>query len=124
MLKLGVGLHDCVRVDHQCVDDLTQHYQRTHAEIEKAIGSTPADGMIFHVARATDQGFEMIDVWESKEHFDKFGEEVVGPAMARAGIDTSGPQPTMTEFEPVGLMTATGWPVAQFIRAARRPGSL
>ncbi len=81
-------------------------YQATHAEIEKAVGTTAAEGMIFHVARATDDGFEMVDVWESKEHFDKFGEAVVGPAMVRAGIDTSGPQPEMTEFEPVGLMTA------------------
>lgn len=81
-------------------------YQATHAEIEKAVGTTPAQGMIFHAARATGEGFEMIDVWESKEHFDNFGEQVVAPAMARAGINTSGPQPEMTEFEPVGLMTA------------------
>jgi hypothetical protein len=36
-------------------------YQATHAEIEKTVGTTAAEGMIFHAARATDEGFEMID---------------------------------------------------------------
>lgn len=79
-------------------------YEATHAAIVTAIGESIPPGMIFHVARATDQGFEMVDVWKSKEDFDRFGEDVVGPAMARAGIDVSGPQPEAVEFTPTGLM--------------------
>ena len=79
-------------------------YEASHGEIMKATGGESPKGMIFHVARETDDGFEMVDVWESKQDYDKFGAEVVGPAVARAGIDVSGPQPQSVEFTPTGLM--------------------
>jgi hypothetical protein len=65
-------------------------YEASHAEVMKATGGQSGDGLIFHVARATEQGFEMIEVWESKAHSDKFNEEVVGPAVTRTGVDQSG----------------------------------
>ena len=80
------------------------NYEASHAEIVKATGGTSPRGMIFHVARETDAGFELFEVWQSKEDFDRFGREVVGPAMGRAGIDTSGPAPQSFEFVPTGLM--------------------
>jgi hypothetical protein len=81
-------------------------YLASHAEVQKAAGDQFPDGLIFHVARPVDSGFEMLEVWESKEQADKFNEEVVGPAVARTGVDTSGRQPVVVEFEPVGLMVA------------------
>jgi hypothetical protein len=83
-----------------------QAYEASHAEVMKATGGQSADGLIFHVARATEQGFEMIEVWESREQSEKFNQEVVGPAVARTGVDQSGPQPEVIEFDPVGIMTA------------------
>lgn len=81
-------------------------YLASHAEVQRATGDQFPDGLIFHVARPVDSGFEMLEVWESKEQADKFNEEVVGPAVGRTGADTSGPQPVVVEFEPVGLMVA------------------
>jgi hypothetical protein len=81
-------------------------YLASHAEVEKAIGENFPDGMVFHVARAVDGGFEVFEVWESKAQADKFNEEVVWPAVARTGPDMSGPPPVAVEFEPVGLMVA------------------
>ena len=81
-----------------------QAYEASHAEVEKVTGGEVPDGMIFHVARATDEGFEIIEVWESQAHADKFNEEVVVPAIIKSGADMSGPEPERTVFEPVGLM--------------------
>ena len=81
-----------------------QAYEASHAEVEKTIGSQVPDGMIFHVAQATDEGFEIFEVWESKAHSDKFNQEVVGPAIVNSGADMSGPEPDRTVFEPVGMM--------------------
>ncbi|MCW2521785.1 MAG: hypothetical protein JWO63_120 [Frankiales bacterium] len=83
-----------------------QAYEASHAEVMKATGGESGVGLIFHVARATEQGFEMIEVWDSKEQCEKFNQEVVGPAVARTGVDQSGPQPEVIEFDPVGVMLA------------------
>jgi hypothetical protein len=75
-------------------------YDTTHAEVLKAAGSDAADGLILHVARALPDGFEVFEVWESREHADRFNREVVFPAMERVGVDNSGPEPQVEEFEP------------------------
>lgn len=60
--------------------------------------------MIVHVARPVNGGFEMVEIWESKAHADKLNEEVVGPAVGRIGVDTSGSEPVVVDFESLGLM--------------------
>jgi hypothetical protein len=42
-----------------------------------------------------DGGIGVIDFWESREHFDRFSQDRIGPAMGAAGI--SGP-PEIHEF--------------------------
>jgi hypothetical protein len=81
-----------------------QAYHATHAEIMKAVGDQQPDGFILHVARATEDGFEILEVWEAKEQCDAFNRDVVGPAMERAGAPTSGPEPEVIEFEPRAVM--------------------
>jgi hypothetical protein len=83
-------------------------YLASHAEVAKAIGAAFPDGMILHLARPVDGGFEVLEVWHSKAQADKFNEEVVWPAVQRTGQDMSGPSPIAVEFEPVGLMVAEG----------------
>jgi serine/threonine protein kinase HipA of HipAB toxin-antitoxin module len=75
-------------------------YDTTHAEVLKAAGSDGADGLILHVARALPEGFEVFEVWESREHAEKFNREVVFPAMERAGVENTGPEPQVEEFQP------------------------
>jgi len=53
------------------------------------------DGQISHVAGATDGGFCVVDVWESRDHFDRFMQERLGEQLGRAGV----PEPKVTEFE-------------------------
>jgi hypothetical protein len=56
----------------------------------------PPDGIVFHSSGPVDGGWGVIDFWESREQFDKFAEERIGPAMAAAGLE--GPPPDVHEF--------------------------
>ena len=59
--------------------------------IEK-MGLTPqgkvVPGALFHWSHKTDDGFRVIDVWESREQFDKFAEEQIGPFTQEVGMTT------------------------------------
>jgi|SRR5437870_2229765 len=53
------------------------------------------DGLIFHTAGATADGWRIFDVWESRDHFDRFFEGRVVPALQQVagssgGADESG----------------------------------
>jgi hypothetical protein len=54
------------------------------------------DGIISHVAGATDGGWCVVDVWQSQEHFDRFFAERLGPALEAVG---NLPPPTLTPFQ-------------------------
>jgi hypothetical protein len=67
---------------------------------EKIFGNYPMradqapEGLILHTAGETPEGFYIYDVWESKEHFQRFNEEHVGPAMQEIlGDNPDGPRP-------------------------------
>jgi hypothetical protein len=55
-----------------------------------------APGGIFHWVTVTDDGFRVTDVWESREQFEKFAEDQIGPLTQEVGI-TSEPQITVFE---------------------------
>ena len=65
-------------------------------------GSTP-EGALFHWVAATDDGIRVTDVWESREHFDAFAEEQIGPHSQAVGLP--GP-PTMTFYDVHNHLTA------------------
>jgi hypothetical protein len=69
-------------------------------EICRKMGLTPkgpgAPGAISHFATMTDSGLRVIDVWETKEQFEKFAQEQIGPFSQEVGI--SGP-PKMKFYE-------------------------
>jgi hypothetical protein len=61
------------------------------------IDGDPPEGMIFHSAGPIDEGWGVIDFWESREHFDRFQESRLGPAIADLDEGPSGP-PDIKEF--------------------------
>ncbi len=81
-----------------------QFYDALHAEIgRRTIGG--ADGMLLHVGRETREGFQITEVWESKELKERFDAEVFGPALAELSGGQPPPvPPTIQEFEPRGLV--------------------
>ena len=52
-------------------------------------GDMPPGG-ISHWAAKTDDGIHIVDVWESKQQFELFQSERLGPAMRKVGIETPG----------------------------------
>ena len=45
----------------------------------------PVEGILSHVAGPTDEGWRVIDVWESEHAFQRFG-EVIGPVLQEVGF--------------------------------------
>jgi hypothetical protein len=82
-------------------------YQATHAEILRAVGDAPSEGLIIHFARQTSQGFQVVEVWQSKEQCDRFNRQVVMPIVERlsAGRPTPPAPPVVEEFDVLGLLT-------------------
>ena len=52
---------------------------------------------LLHLGRPTATGFQVLEVWESREQFDRYDKEVVGPLMA----ELSGGAPPPAGAEPV-----------------------
>ncbi len=82
----------------------TVFYDALHSEVGRRSGGR-ADGLLLHVGRVTDDGFELLEIWESKEKCDRFFAEVVWPAVdAVSGVHARRGEPVTTEFEPRGLV--------------------
>jgi hypothetical protein len=80
-------------------------YHVLHAEIADIVGSGDPVGLLVHFAYATARGYDMVEVWESKDQFDTFTRDVVSQAFERLGISLDGTRPEMVEFEPVEVIT-------------------
>lgn len=76
-------------------------------EIVQKMGFQPGGvgepGGLFHWVTKTDDGLLVTDVWESKEIFEKFAAEKIGPISQDVGV-TEPPQ--MTFFEVHNYLTA------------------
>ena len=80
-------------------------YQQLHrAVVEVVEQQGGGDGLLLHLAYATDQGFDLTEVWETKEDLDAFNRDVFPKAAERAGVPLEGPQPEPVEFTPTGLV--------------------
>ena len=60
-------------------------------QIVKKMGLTPGGatppGAISHWVAKTDDGMRVVDVWESREVFERFAQEKIGPYSREVGID-------------------------------------
>jgi len=66
---------------------------------EMSIEERMPEGLIFHWAGYVDGKWTITDIWESRQDFDTFRDELLLPAVEKvAGTDPrTGPQPTITE---------------------------
>jgi hypothetical protein len=79
-------------------------YDAAHAAVGQHTGAK-IDGLLVHIGRATSSGFQVIEVWESRKHFDRYNQEVVGPVMA--DLTQGEPAPAVAppvEFDVHGLV--------------------
>ncbi len=65
-------------------------------------GGTGAPGGTFHWAAQHDGGIRVVDVWESREQFEAFAQEQIGPLTQEAGLA----EPEMTFYEVHNTLTA------------------
>jgi hypothetical protein len=64
-------------------------------------GPTPA-GAISHWVAETDDGFRVVDVWESREAFDQYAQSKIMPYASDAGIEG---MPETTFYEVHSFLT-------------------
>ena len=79
-------------------------YDSLHREVlEQTEGKI--DGLLLHIGRPVRNGFQVIEVWESKDLSDRYNQEVVWPLTARVWADRplTG-EPTIEEFEVRGVV--------------------
>lgn len=65
-------------------------------------GGPGAPGALFHWVTKTDSGIRVVDVWESRDHFEKFAAAKIGPLTAQVGIPAP---PKITFFEVHNYLT-------------------
>ena len=63
----------------------------TQAQYEQALaevvpGGVLPPGMLYHAAGPTDQGWRVMEVWNSQEDAQRFFDETLAQALQRAGI--------------------------------------
>jgi hypothetical protein len=84
-------------------------YDGMHAEMIKRAG-TSIDGLLVHVGRATTDGFQTVEVWESKEDYDRANTELVFPVMRDLAGDEPKPsiEQSIEDFDVHGLVIPNG----------------
>ena len=68
-----------------------EQYEQTNEILGVQGDENAPDGLIFHVAGRTDEGFLVVDVWESEEKLGAFLEKA-GPAFAELGVPDTAPE--------------------------------
>ena len=99
-------------------------YQALHAQLPDRTGGQ-VDGLLVHLARPTADGFQVLEVWDTKASYDHFNDTVIAPLTTRAGLappagtstgdgttaDPPAPAITITQIDVSGLVIPRG-PVA------------
>jgi len=76
-------------------------YRTAHAELRKF----PTDDLLLHLARPTDGGVQIVEVWTSAEAFESWMTTSGGPAIgALAAAGWTLPEVTPAPFDPAGLV--------------------
>jgi hypothetical protein len=76
-------------------------YDQCWEELRKA-GQTNPKGLLHHVGAQQDNNWAVVDVWESVEAFNKFGETLM-PIMGKLGIAQVQPVITPVHYEYAGV---------------------
>jgi hypothetical protein len=84
-------------------------YAALHAEIVRQSGGI-VDGLLVHVGHSSTTGFRVIEVWESRSHFERYNDEIVLPTIQRmtAGRPGPGPEQTVEQLDVHGLVLDGG----------------
>jgi hypothetical protein len=70
-----------------------EEFDRVDALIDA--GGNHPDGLIFSGSGPTEDGWRVVDFWDSRAQFDAFAAARIGPAVAASGVSV---QPDISEF--------------------------
>jgi len=76
-------VHDSPGGTQELYDKVVAHL--TEGRGLNSLGDWPVEGILAHVAGPTEDGWRVVDVWESAEAFQSFG-EVIGPVLEEVGF--------------------------------------
>lgn len=79
-----------------------EEYDAIDQALGEAVRNQPE--RILHACGETDRGFQLIQVWKSKEAIDRFVSEHLGASMAKAGDRGFKSPPEIIDFEIHDLM--------------------
>lgn len=85
-----------VAVELEFTGSTLEQYDQALAKMGFEHGGSGGPGLLFHLARKTDTGFHVTDVWESAEQFQSFAESTLGPVGMEVGMPN---QPTIEVHE-------------------------
>jgi hypothetical protein len=77
-------------------DGTQEQYEAVNTQIDA--DANPPDGLIFHSAGPTEGGWSVIDFWESRDLFDSFLADTLGPAIEELGDRAMPNEPSIKEF--------------------------
>jgi heme-degrading monooxygenase HmoA len=73
-----------------------EQYEAVNAQMN--VEEDLPEGLIFHAAGPIEDGWGVIDFWESREHFNRFFESRIGPAIQELGDRAPQGPPDIKEF--------------------------
>ena len=76
----------------------TDQYEQVLRRLEES-GNWPPDGLDYHVAFGSSGDLRVSEIWDSREQFEAFGEQLM-PVLAQAGVQFSG-EPEVFEVHSV-----------------------
>ncbi len=80
-----------------------EQYDKVIANLNFTPGGQGAPGGLFHWVTEADGDVRITDVWDSRQTFEAFARDKIGPAAAAAGVE--GP-PEVTFFDVHNYLTA------------------
>jgi hypothetical protein len=75
-----------VAVVIECKGATLDQYDQALAKMGRTPRGRGAPGSLFHWVTATDDGIRVTDVWETREEFEKFAQEQIGPIATEVGF--------------------------------------
>jgi hypothetical protein len=91
-----------IAVEMEFAGATIEQYDQVIEKMGFAHDGPGAPGGLFHWVAKTDRGLRVVDVWESRETFDRFAQEQILPYTQEAGIGT----PELTFYEVYNTLTA------------------